>query len=80
MIGSKSLLTIALVALILSVVGPSNLRADILNGDLELGNNGDFSSGYAYVSPNPADPSVQVGMWVEGTYTIAANPSCFGSA
>jgi hypothetical protein len=76
MIGRKSLLTIALVALILSVVGPSNLRADIVNGDFELGNVG-FTSGYVYV-PAPVQPLTGPGgMWAEGTYTVDTNPKAY---
>ena len=73
MIGRTSLLTIAIAALILSVVGPSNLRADIVNGDFERGNTG-FTSGYTYVGA-PFQPLTDPGgMWAEGTYTVDTNP------
>ena len=60
----------ALLVLLLTAVGPSNLYADIVNGDFEAGNTG-FSSSYTYVSPGfaPGGP-YPLGMWAEGTYTV----------
>ena len=73
----KTWLMGALLVLLLTAVGPSNLYADIVNGNFEAGNTG-FSSNYLYVSPG-ADPGGALqglpgSMWTEGTYTVDTNP------
>ena len=55
----KSLIYVSAVVAALLVVGPSNLCADIVNGNFTAGTTG-------FTSPG--------GMWVEGTYAIATNP------
>lgn len=66
--GCKTWLMGVLFVLLLAAVGPSNLYADIVNGDFEDGNIG-FTSGYTYVAPD------QNGMWGERTYTVDDNPN-----
>lgn len=66
--GCKTWLMGVLLVLLLTTVNPSNLYADIVNGDFEDGNTG-FESEYAYVPPN------QNGMWGEGTYTVDDDPN-----
>jgi hypothetical protein len=68
LIRCKTWFMAALVVLLSTAVGPSNLYADIVNGDFEAGHTG-FSSDYTYVSPGLTN-----GLWPEGTYTVDTNP------